>query len=135
MRLPAPLSQAFRARSLACIGVASVLIFGVLAMHVIGPVGGCTATRVVAMPTMLSAHADSVHVQVHDRAHESSHSGAHGENQCTAVSVRSVLMPAAIPPPVFVGAAIAGLLFVGFRRRWHRPFAPDRLSIAGGLRR
>lgn len=113
--------------------LALVVLFGLIAMHVL-PVQASCATR--SMPSS----SEGVHASGSRAASEASSSfmstDAHAAEQCTPSLTRRVIAPfqAGSPLAILVVGAMTAVAAVALRRR-HRPRIPDRLSLAGGLRR
>ena len=125
-----------RTVSLLAVGATILVIVGILAMHVVNPIAGCTSQIPVGMTPAHTEPSVTDRVTVADHSRDSHSIGAtHGPNQCTATLVRKALLhPAGVAPTFAVtGVAVASLGLL--RRRRDRPLVPDPLSIAGGLRR
>jgi hypothetical protein len=113
-----------------------VVILGILAMHVVNPITGCTSQSPVGMAQAHTAPAAADRVVVADHSRDPHSDGAtHGPNQCTATLVRKALFHATGTAPAFAVTAVAVASFSLLGRRRDLPLVPDPLSVAGGLRR
>ena len=123
-----------RRASMLRVGSSIVVVLGVLAMHAISAGAGARCTA-AGSASMTPAHARTAYrvssaVHVH---REHSDATAHGVSDCVATPSRKAISQAATIPGAAFALGVLATGAIGRRREVAR--LPDRLSVAGGLRR